>query len=65
MSPVAELRLHEILSDPIIRLLMERDGVTSADVERVVKEFHARRTGTDHSPGSEVRVQELTGRLDA
>ena len=38
-----ELSLDEMLADPIVRLLMARDGVSEHDVRRVMSEAAQRR----------------------
>jgi hypothetical protein len=35
-DPAAEPRLDDILSDPVVRLLMRRDGLDPADVRRMM-----------------------------
>ncbi len=41
-----ELTLDELLADPIVRLVMRRDGVTEADIRRaMISAFVASRLG--------------------
>ncbi len=47
-----EPTLEEILADPIIRLMMARDHVRSADVQALMAGVRRRRTGLD-ARGSE------------
>jgi hypothetical protein len=57
--------LHEILQDPIVRLLMRRDGVSPGHVETLVKEFHARRRGSQASRPSEPAARQDADRIEA
>lgn len=38
----AELTLEEMLADPIVQLVMRRDGITAEDVRAVVEEARRR-----------------------
>lgn len=40
-----ELTLPEMLADPIVRLVMARDGVETQDVEAMIKDLHDRMAG--------------------
>lgn len=42
-SPSAELTLEQMLADPIVQLVMQRDEVTAEDVRAVVGEARRRR----------------------
>jgi len=39
-----ELTLDQMLADPIVRLLMNRDGVEDAEIRRLIEGLRARRS---------------------
>ncbi len=41
-DPNVDYRLEDMLADPVIQLVMKRDGVSRADVEQVVYQTRAR-----------------------
>ncbi len=43
--PDRELSLLEILADPIVQMVMARDGVTKQDVEGLIEEMRDRMAG--------------------
>lgn len=49
-----ELTLDELLADPIVQLVMQRDGVTAADVREVIE--RARRAQSANSESRELRT---------
>ena len=44
--PARELSLDELLADPLVQLLMRRDGVDLVELERII----ARLAGLDQEP---------------
>jgi hypothetical protein len=58
MAPI-DLTLDEILADPIVRRLMERDGVDEAEV-RGLSDYVRRRRGPQISPRDHDRLAEET-----
>lgn len=47
----AELRLNELLEDPIVLMVMRSDGVTTDNVRRLVRELRRRAVrDTDRGP---------------
>lgn len=46
----SEVTLNEVLSEPIIRLLMHRDGVKAHEVRALVKTLRRRITANDDRP---------------
>jgi hypothetical protein len=49
-----ELTLDELLADPIVQLVMRRDGVTTEDVRKVIE--RARQAQSANSEGRELRT---------
>jgi len=49
-----ELTLDELLADPIVQLVMQRDGVTADDVRQVIE--RARQAQCSYSEGRESRT---------
>lgn len=52
-EPHKELTLDELLADPIVQLVMQRDGVTAEDVRKVNE--RARQAQSANSQGREMR----------
>jgi hypothetical protein len=48
----AELALHEVMAEPIVHLVMRRDGLTPEDVWAVVEEVRRRQAGAPASPAA-------------
>ena len=53
-NPDRELSLQEMLADPIVQMVMARDGVTKQDVEGLIGEMRDRMAGrqmAEHETG--------------
>lgn len=53
-EPHKELTLDELLADPVVQLVMQRDGVTAEDVRQVIE--RARQAQSANSEGREFRA---------
>lgn len=54
-----ELTLDELLADPIVQLVMQRDGVTAADVREVIERARRAQRGNSESPELRARAFDI------
>ena len=54
-TPGGELSLRQMLDDPVVRVIMARDGVSRGQVEDLVARLRRRR------PGADARTSDRTG----
>jgi hypothetical protein len=51
-----ELALHEVMAEPIVHLVMRRDGLTPEDVWALVEEVRRRQAGAPAPPATRLTV---------
>ncbi len=62
--PDRELSLPEMLADPIVQMVMARDGVTKQDVEGLIGAVRDRMAGRQMAEHETGRQESGTGTLD-
>ena len=57
-TPGGELSLRQMLDDPVVRVIMARDGVSRGQVEDLVAALRRRGPGADARPGDRTGAPE-------